>query len=216
MKTIAWCAQLSRKRSIWLTIIIICALLLTFAHLILQQWLYMSPCEQCVYIRFSLVVILLAAGIVCLFPKSLTIKSIGCLTGLTASYYGMRCSLLLQRIHDALRSDDINTLFGLDGCSMKPRFPLDLPLQDWFPTWFMPTGECGIDLPVVPSGAMLGGLQQHLIKTYESAGSWYLIPQLKWLTMAQCCELAFFISASLVITLWIAHALDYTKFTQLS
>lgn len=128
MKTIAWCAQLSRKRSIWLTIMIICALLLTFAHLILQQWLYMSPCEQCVYIRFSLVVILLAAGIVCLFPKSLTIKSIGCLTGLTASYYGMRCSLLLQRIHDALRSDDINTLFGLDGCSMKPRFPLDLPL----------------------------------------------------------------------------------------
>ena len=168
MKTIAWCAQLSRKRSIWLTIMIICALLLTFAHLILQQWLYMSPCEQCVYIRFSLVVILLAAGIVCLFPKSLTIKSIGCLTGLTASYYGMRCSLLLQRIHDALRSDDINTLFGLDDCSMKPRFPLDLPLQDWFPTWFMPTGECGIDLPVVPSGAMLGGLQQHLIKTYES------------------------------------------------
>ena len=82
-------------------------------------------------------------------------------------------------------------MFGMQGCSTDPHYPFDLPLALWAPDWFKPTGDCGYDLAVVPVGVQLSSLQQWFIDMYNSSDSWYLIPKWKFLSMAQCCELAF-------------------------
>ena len=175
----------------WALMSAVCVALVLLAHYGFQRWLFMPPCEQCVYIRFAFLVMALG-GLVCLLnPKALVARASGYALAFAGAAYGLSCSLKLQRIHHAIHSDDPGALFGMQGCSLEPHYPLALPLEKWAPDWFLPTGDCGYDLAVVPPGATLSSAQQWLISLYNSSDSWYLIPPLKFMTMAQCCMLAF-------------------------
>ena len=55
--------------------------------------------------------------------------------------------------------------------------------------WFLPTGDCGYDNPVVPDGAALDALQRYFIDIYSDG--WYLVPFIKFMNMAQCTLLGF-------------------------
>ncbi len=171
------------------------------AHYVFQDWLHMLPCEQCVYIRFGNLVVALGSLIALINPKRLLLK----LLGYGISFYGLvytgYCATLLIRIHHAVHSDDPTAMFGLQGCSTDPHYPLGLPLERWAPDWFMPTGDCGYDAPVVPDGIDLGSIQAWLIHWYQSYDGWYLIPQWQFLSMAECCLLAVVIVAIVLITL---------------
>ena len=196
---------LSSYRWPWILIAALSAGLVLLAHNVFQVWLYMKPCEQCVYIRFAFVVMALGALVALINPKALAAKAVGYALGIYGAAYGVMCSLKLQAIHHAIHSDDPMAVFGMQGCSMEPHYPLGLPLEKWAPDWFLPTGDCGYDNADVPADVVLSSAQKFIIDMYEQAGGWYLIPSQHFMSMAQCCLLAF----SVAILIYLAFiALD--------
>lgn len=177
-------------RGPWLLFAITSVLLVLIAHYLFQNWMHMLPCEQCVYIRYGNLVMALGAFIVAINPKHVWIKIVGIGIFLYGLIYTMLCSWKLMKIHAAVHSDDPMAMFGLQGCSTEAKYHFGLPLDKWAPDWFKPTGDCGYDAPVVPSGVELGDFQRAVIEFYQSYDGWYLIPQWKFLNMAECCMLA--------------------------
>ena len=161
----------------------------------------MKPCEQCVYIRFGFLVVALGALITVINPKNLTLKLVGLVVSVYGAVYGLMCSFKLSAIHHAIHGDDMEAVFGMQGCSLEPKYPFGLALEKWAPDWFLPTGDCGYDTAVVPDGTVLSSAQQFLINMYNSADSWYLIPAWKFMSMAQCCILAFGVALIMVVCL---------------
>ena len=193
--------QLSLKRASWFVLAFFAGFLVIFAHAVFQKWLFMEPCEQCVYIRFAFTVVAIGAFVVWLSPKSFIPYLIGILLSLYGAFYGLLCSLKLAKIHTAMHSENMDTLFGLEGCSTAVHYPLGLPLDIWLPDWFAASGECGIDAPVVAANTTLSSFQSYWIDLYNAAGGWYLIPQYKFLNMAQCCVIFFLIFIALFVLL---------------
>lgn len=194
-------ARWSDMRWPWLLIIFLSCALVVIAHNVFQVWLYMKPCEQCVYIRFGFLVVALGALITVINPKNLILKLVGLVVSVYGAVYGLMCSFKLSSIHHAIHGDDMEAVFGMQGCSLEPKYPFGLPLEKWAPDWFLPTGDCGYDTAVVPDGTVLSSAQQFLINMYNSADSWYLIPAWKFMSMAQCCILAFGVALVMVVVL---------------
>ncbi len=194
-------AHWSDKRWPWALIIFLSCALVVLAHNVFQVWLYMKPCEQCVYIRFGFLVIALGALITIINPKNLWLRLVGLVVGVYGCIYGLKCSLKLSSIHHAIHGDDMDAVFGMQGCSLEPHYPFGLPLENWAPDWFLPTGDCGYDTAVVPDGTILSDAQRFLIDMYNSADSWYLVPAWKFMSMAQCCLLAFTVALLMIVVL---------------
>ena len=194
-------ARWSDMRWPWLLIIFLSCALVVIAHNVFQVWLYMKPCEQCVYIRFGFLVVALGALITVINPKNLILKLVGLVVSVYGAVYGLMCSFKLSSIHHAIHGDDMEAVFGMQGCSLEPKYPFGLPLEKWAPDWFLPTGDCGYDTAVVPDGTVLSSAQQFLINMYNSADRWYLIPAWKFMSMAQCCILAFGVALIMVVCL---------------
>lgn len=72
------------QRFLWL--LMACAMggLIILAHSFFQIYLYMAPCEQCVYIRFAMLVMVFGGLIAAINPKNVVLKLIGCI----AAFYG--------------------------------------------------------------------------------------------------------------------------------
>ena len=194
-------AHWSDMRWPWALIIFLSCALVVLAHNVFQVWLYMKPCEQCVYIRFGFLVIALGGLITIINPKNLWLKLAGLVVGVYGCIYGLMCSMKLSSIHHAIHGDDMDAVFGMQGCSLEPHYPFGLPLEKWAPDWFLPTGDCGYDTAVVPDGTVLSDAQRFLIDMYNSADSWYLVPAWKFMSMAQCCLLAFTVALLMIVVL---------------
>lgn len=133
----------------------VCAALLLILSAILyfQTFLSMDPCELCVYIRFSQCCIVISGLIILIDPKNNILKFLGLLLAWYAVVQGMIWSVDLMHIHNAAHMEvDIEMdFFAAAGdaagaaCSTEPRFPLNLPLHEWLPFEFLPTGGCGED-----------------------------------------------------------------------
>ncbi len=177
-------------RTPWAIIAVTMISMVLVAHYVFQNWLHMLPCEQCVYIRYGNLVVALGAIIALINPRSLWTK----ILAYTVSFYGLIytaiCSIKLINIHNAVHSDDPTAVFGMQGCSLEPIYPFRLPLAKLAPDWFQPTGDCGYDAPMVPDGVELSSLQAWFINLYQEYDGWYLIPQWKFLNMAECCLIA--------------------------
>ena len=119
-------------------------------------------------------------------PKNIILKLIAYALSFWGAILGIMYSLKLDKIHKAARGDDP---FGVQGCLIQPRYPFNLPLHEWAFDWFLPTGDCGYDNPVVPDGAALDALQRYFIDIYSDG--WYLVPSIKFINMAQCTLLGF-------------------------
>ena len=163
-------------------IAILSASLVLIAHNVFQVWLYMKPCEQCVYIRFAFLCMTFGCLFPIVFPKSLACRIISYVCGVYGCIYGIMCSLKLDSIHRAIHSDDLDAMFGMQGCSL--------------------TGDCGYDNSDVPMGTVLSPLQESIINMYNDAGGWYLIPSMKFMSMAQCCLLGFTVALLIYIVLF--------------
>ncbi|MBK1973601.1 protein-disulfide oxidoreductase DsbI [Campylobacter sp. TTU-622] len=181
----------------WAIIIFITIALVFIAHFLFQKYLFMEPCEQCVYIRFDMLVIALGAIIVFISPKSDIAKIFGYTFGFYGIWLGIEHCLLLNHIHEAVHSG--NPFTGTSGCREIPIYPFNLHLYEWLPQWFLPSGECGIDAPVVPESAYatLSFFQKIFIGNPPNFGDglysngWYLIPKWQFLNMAMCCLIIF-------------------------
>ena len=194
-------ARWQDTREPWLLFAITSVLLVLIAHYVFQDWMHMLPCEQCVYIRYGNLVMALGAFIVAIKPQWIWGKITGVGIFLYGLIYTMLCSWKLIKIHDAVHSDDPMAMFGLQGCSTDAKYHFGLPLDKWAPDWFKPTGDCGYDAPVVAPGVELSDLQRWFIELYQSTDGWYLIPQWKFMDMAECCMLACVCYAILLIAL---------------
>ena len=142
-------------------IAILSASLVLIAHNVFQVWLYMKPCEQCVYIRFAFLCMTFGCLFPIVFPKSLACRIISYVCGVYGCIYGIMCSLKLDSIHRAIHSDDLDAMFGMQGCSLEPHYPFGLPLEKWAPDWFLPTGDCGYDNSDVQHVQRRGRLVSH-------------------------------------------------------
>ncbi len=178
--------EYQNSRFLWLLVAVGSLSLVLIAHFIFQVYLFMPPCEQCVYIRFAFLCIFFG-GLICLInPKNMMLKIVTLVFCFYGSIKGFLYSDKLNQIHEAIRSGNP---FGFEGCSMIPHYPFDLPLHKWYPDMFLQTGDCGFDNPIVPSGEKLDAIQQYFIALY--ADGWYLVPSYHFLNMAQICIFVF-------------------------
>ncbi|MBX7489892.1 disulfide bond formation protein B [Helicobacter turcicus] len=180
------------NRLFWLFLGVWAFLFVAFSHFVLQKYLFLQPCEQCVYIRYALVVLGFGCMIIAICPKSI-VGFFGTLICAYALIKGIIAALTLNGIQKALQSETF--IFGLKGCSLSPKFDFNLPLDVWIPTLFAPSGFCGRDIPILEgiTNVQLSPLQEKFIALYYEG--WYLIPALKFGTMAECalCIFVFYI-----------------------
>lgn len=173
-------------RSPWILMAAISLFMIILAHSVFQIWLYMRPCEQCVYIRFAFFCMAFGGIVAAINPKIVALKLVGYLFAFWGIIQGIGYSIKLNKIHHAAHSDNP---FGVQGCSAEPTFPFKLPLDRWFPEWFLPTGDCGFDNPIVPDNVVLSSLQKAIIDFYQDG--WYLWPPSHFMNMAQACLITF-------------------------
>lgn len=183
-------SNLQNKRFLWLLMAILSITLVIIAHLFFQKFLYMKPCEKCVYIRFSFIMMAIAGLIVIINPKALFLKIIGFALAFYGAVKGLICAYDLNKIYMAIKNP--HNLFGFKGCSLEAHYPFGIKLDTLFPDIFKSTGTCGIDYPTPPLGADLSSMQEFFIDLYKNG--WYLIPKYEFLTMPQCSMIAFFIA----------------------
>ena len=186
MKVIEKIASWQDTRFLWILVFIIALVLEQVAYQIFQKWLYMRPCEQCVYIRFAMVCLMIGGIIGAINPKQIVLKIIGYVFVIYGAIKGIGFSIKLIKISEAYRSGDP---FGVQGCSSVPTYPFNLPLDKWFPSTFLPTGDCGVSYPIVPSDAVLSPTQKYLTDLYRDG--WYLIPSKQFLDMEQSTLIVF-------------------------
>lgn len=101
------------RRFLWLLMACTMGGLIILAHSFFQIYLYMAPCEQCVYIRFAMFVMVFGGLIAAINPKNVVLKLIGCIAAFYGSIMGIKFSLKLNDIHHAVHSPD--SLFGVQG-----------------------------------------------------------------------------------------------------
>lgn len=145
--------HLQQNRPIWTVMICGAMFLILSAIFYFQLLLAMDPCELCVYIRFSQCCIVIAGLIILIDPKNHVLKFLGLLLAWYGITQGMLWSLELMHIHNAAHmevSADMDFFVAAGdaagaACSTDPKFPLNLPLNEWLPFEFEPTGGCGED-----------------------------------------------------------------------
>lgn len=170
---------------------------LAYAHFFLQNYLFMRPCEQCVYIRFAMCVVLLGSilGLLGAFLKSYFLNFLALLLLVLGVILGFYHSFLLAEIYSALEAGNP---FGISGCSSEARFLFNLPLSEYFPKLFKPSGICGLESAFVSESAHLSRLQEFFIGTRADdftsgiySKGWFLIPSARLINMAQACFILF-------------------------
>ncbi|QIZ78299.1 disulfide bond formation protein B [Ferrimonas lipolytica] len=147
-------AQWQNQRWLWFVMSGAALFLILSAMGYFQWFLEMDPCEICVYIRFSQCCILFAGLIIAIQPGNNILKVVGMALAWYGVLQGMAWSIELNALHDSSHAlDDVmatgGDLFAAGGgggaCSTEPHFPLGLPLHEWFPYEFQPSGICGED-----------------------------------------------------------------------
>ena len=204
MKFIEKMAKFQDSRFPWALLVFVSVALVVIAHSLFQNYAYMPPCEQCVYIRFAFLCMALGGVIAIINPKNLLFALVGYVFSFWGAVQGIMYSVKLAKIHDAVHGDDP---FGVQGCSTEPHYPFGLPLEKWAPDWFMPTGDCGYDSPMVPDGAVLSDLQKSIVDLY--ADGWYLVPSSKFMSMADCTLLGFGICFVVLALMLVSKLLSF-------
>ncbi|MBE9829783.1 protein-disulfide oxidoreductase DsbI [Campylobacter concisus] len=199
-------AKFQDSRISWAILVFVSVALVVIAHSLFQNYAYMPPCEQCVYIRFAFLCMALGGVIAIINPKNLLFALIGYVFAFWGAVQGIMYSVKLAKIHDAVHGDDP---FGMQGCSTEPHYPFGLPLEKWAPDWFMPTGDCGYDSPMVPDGAVLSDLQKRIVDLY--ADGWYLVPSSKFMSMADCTLLGFGVCFVVLALMLVSKLLSFLK-----
>lgn len=140
---------LQKKRLSWI-IMGVCALCLNIiAHYVFQLYMGLNACELCDYIRFAMFCIFFASIITAISPSNIILRILfGYILNGYGIFQGFIWNIKLEKNHIFMQKLSENMDFfqagGKDaGCSLTPHYPLGLPLDSWFPSWFSPQGICG-------------------------------------------------------------------------
>ncbi len=124
---------LSTRRSTW-AFIALSALLFEGAALFFQYGLNLPPCVMCVYERLALFGVVFAGLIGLINPQFWLWRFLGLLFGASVMLKGF--FIALQHVDYQLNPGPWNQ------CSLIANFPPSLPLDQWLPVLFHPTGSC--------------------------------------------------------------------------
>lgn len=143
-------AQWQNQRAIWLVGAFTALGMELIAYFFFQKFLAMDPCEICVYVRFSMLVMFAGGLLVAVNPRNGLLRGAGYVVIGWAVYRGIDWCVRLEKQHHMMKAlEGGGDLFAAGGgagaCSTEPTFPFGLPLHVWFPDTFMPTGLCGED-----------------------------------------------------------------------
>ncbi len=125
------------RRQIWL-IMLATAVFLELSALGFQYVLHLNPCEQCVYQRLAVMLLGFAALVILVSPGNMLFRLTGYLIWISGAAYGLQTAVL--QIDNYA---NYNPFFS--SCNLLPSFPFGLPLHEWWPGMFQPTGLCGED-----------------------------------------------------------------------
>ena len=127
---------LSMQRWGWLLVMLSCLGLLGTA-LYFQYGLNMQPCIKCINVRAAFTAILLASFIGLFAPRQAFLRLLALVAMLAAASYG------IVQAHELLHIEQLLANGGFFSCSLFAEFPAWLPLDQWLPAVFAPTGSCG-------------------------------------------------------------------------
>lgn len=142
----------------------------------------MRPCEKCVYIRFAVFCILVFSLLALVLRQRKWAWEIGYIGTAISAGFGMWNGFLLL------------TSEGVNNCSVheaSAAFPSWLPMDKILPALFKVTGVCGDTAPFA-YGKHLTSIQKYFIDQYLAADGWYLVPSMKFGSVAGC-SIVFFI-----------------------
>ncbi|XWY18701.1 disulfide bond formation protein DsbB [Bisgaard Taxon 45] len=124
---------LSTKRSAWF-LLFSSALVLEAIALYFQHGMGLAPCVMCIYERVAIFGIAFAGLLGFLYPSSMLLRLVALLIGLGSAVKGLMISIahLDLQLYPAPWKQ----------CSAVVEFPETLPLDQWFPAVFLPSGSC--------------------------------------------------------------------------
>ncbi|QSX38756.1 disulfide bond formation protein DsbB [Shewanella sedimentimangrovi] len=146
------------------------ALGLELSALYFQYGMKLDPCVMCIYIRLAVLGLLLAGIIGMIAPTLRPVRILASLLWGASAVWGVKLSMELV---------DIQTNPSpFATCSFLPEFPGWMPLHDWLPSVFMPTGMC-TDIPWEFAGVTMAQWMIVAFATFLAALALFLVPVLK-------------------------------------
>ncbi len=121
-----------RTRIPWL-LVFGSAVALEILALYFQYGMGLDPCVLCVYQRGTVLGIAIGGLIGVVYPQQLFVRAIGYLAIAASAALGLRFALQHVAVIGGLSFE----------CGFLPDFPSWLPLHEWLPSVFQPTGMCG-------------------------------------------------------------------------
>ncbi|QIR14385.1 disulfide bond formation protein DsbB [Shewanella aestuarii] len=110
-------------------------LVLEIAALYFQYYMDYAPCVMCIYIRVAVLGIMISALIGAVNPKFWLLRFAGMLGWIISAVWGAKLAFELNEMQ--VNPSPFST------CSFFPEFPEFMPLDEWLPQIFSPTGMCG-------------------------------------------------------------------------
>lgn len=136
----------AQSRTAWL-VLTATALALELAALFFQYIMKLDPCVMCIYQRLAIFGILFAGVLGTIGYQSRIARIIAMGLWGTSATYGLK--LALELVDMQTNPSPFAT------CSFLPEFPSWMPLHEWIPSIFMPTGMC-TDTPWQMMGVTMG------------------------------------------------------------
>lgn len=129
-----WINNFSLQRKAW-GLLALTALGFELSALYFQYGMGLMPCMMCVYQRTAVAGILLAGLIGMTQPKSILVRITGFGFWGVSAIWGFK----LANEHVAMQNE---TNPFLVSCGFIPEYPSWMPLHEWIPSIFDPTGTC--------------------------------------------------------------------------
>lgn len=158
--------SLQNRRLFWAAGVVVALLLELTAIFFFQHYLKMQPCEKCVYIRLSVMVLCFAALLATIAPGNIMIKVIAYLLLAWAIVQGVLWGMELNHATQTYAAT------GESSCAFAAlKFPFGLPLDSWWPQVFMVTALCGEE-----SWRLFGlNMAQYMLIVYAVYGALFIL-----------------------------------------
>lgn len=122
------------SRWAWL-LLSVSAIALNLTALFFQHVMHLEPCLNCIYERVAMYGIVLAGVFGLLSPRALLTRTSGFALWGYSAWQGL--DIARQHVEAQFPSNPFS-----GSCGLFTNFPSWAPLDQWFPSVFMPTGEC--------------------------------------------------------------------------
>lgn len=115
----------------------ITAFTLEAAALFFQYGMDLKPCIMCVYQRTAVMGLIFAGLVGMTMPKNFIVRVVAWVSWGVSAIWGF----LIAQEHADIQANPEDHFFLT--CDFLPNYPSWMPLHEWFPQVFNPTGDCG-------------------------------------------------------------------------